>query len=509
MAGSFIPRDEAARRLIREALDKTLFVEAGAGTGKTTSLVDRVTKLVSSGRTTLDRISAITFTEAAASELRDRIRENLEHSASDDKMTDEERERCRRGVDDLDQASIQTLHGFAGALLRERPLEAGLPPSFETMDAISSELAFEEAWTEWVDSSLEEGSPHFQELSLAFSLGLSVSKMREVALKFHGNYDLMAEALFEDIPRPAPSAVRRLVAASDEFEPLCDYSRLGESDVLFRHVQRLLRPVGRLSAMEPDSPAAYRLLQRMLPLRTNRGRAGDWEISPEVGQNAGKYLKDTLRELDESANEEIVQTRQSALVPLLRALKEFVLAYVEERKGQGKAEFHDLLVWARDLLRDNIEVRDHFRSRFSHLLIDEAQDTDPIQAEIAMFLAEDVPAGGRWRPAHRLGANNSGSGQAVRRRGPEAVNLPLPAGRRAPDGPTEGAIGRGNRAFGAKLPFPRADRRLGELRLRQLDGGRKRSSRVRGPHPSLGSGDGRSFQAESVVARRCDGGQRQ
>ena len=399
MAGSFSPRDEAARRLIREALDKTLFVEAGAGTGKTTSLVDRVTKLVSSGRTTLDRISAITFTEAAASELRDRIRENLEHSASDDKMTDAERERCRRGVDDLDQASIQTLHSFAGALLRERPLEAGLPPSFETMDAISSELAFEEAWTEWVDSSLEEGSPHFQELSLAFSLGLSVSKMREVALKFHGNYDLMAEALFEDIPRPAPSAVRRLVAASDEFEPLCDYSRLGESDVLFRHVQRLLRPVRRLSAMEPDSPAAYRLLQRMLPLKTNRGRAGDWEVSPEVGQNAGRYLKETLKELDESANEEIAQARQSALVPLLRALKEFVLAYVEERKGQGKAEFHDLLVWARDLLRDNIEVRDHFRSRFSHLLIDEAQDTDPIQAEIAMFLAEDVPepaaAGGR------------------------------------------------------------------------------------------------------------------
>ena len=510
MAGSFSPRDEAARRLIREALDKTLFVEAGAGTGKTTSLVDRVTKLVSSGRTTLDRISAITFTEAAASELRDRIRENLEHSASDDKMTDEERERCRRGVDDLDQASIQTLHGFAGALLRERPLEAGLPPSFETMDAISSELAFEEAWTEWVDSSLEEGSPHFQELSLAFSLGLSVSKMREVALKFHGNYDLMAEALFEDIPRPAPSVVRRLVDAVDELERLCDFSKLRESDALFAHVQPRLALIRRHSETEPDSPAAFRLLQRILPLKTRSGRVGDWEVSAEVGQNAGRYLKETLKELDETANEEIAQARQSALVPILRALKEFVLAYVEERKGRGKAEFHDLLVWARDLLRDNIEVRDHFRSRFSHLLIDEAQDTDPIQAEIAMFLAEDVPrAGGRWRPAHRLGANNSGSGQAVRRRGPEAVNIPLPAGRRAPDGPTEGAIGRGDRAFGAKLPFPRADRRLGELRLRQLDGGRKRSSRVRGPRPSLGSGDGRSFQAESVVARRCDGGQRQ
>ena len=398
MAGSFSPRDEAARRLIREALNKTLFVEAGAGTGKTTSLVDRVTKLVSSGRTTLDRISAITFTEAAAAELRDRIRENLEQSASDDKMTDEERERCRRGVEDLDQASIQTLHSFAGALLRERPLEAGLPPSFETMDAISSELAFEEAWTEWVDSILEEGSPHFQGLSLAFSLGLSVSKMREVALKFHGNYDLLAEALFEDIPRPAPSVVRRLVDAVDELERLCDFSKLRESDALFAHVQPKLALIRRHSETEPDSPAGYRLLQRMLPLKTNRGRAGDWDVSPEVGQNAGKYVKETLKELDETANEEIAQARQSALAPILRGLKEFVLAYAGERKRQGKAEFHDLLVWARDLLRDNIEVRDHFRSRFSHLLIDEAQDTDPIQAEIAMFLAEDVPAAAGGRP---------------------------------------------------------------------------------------------------------------
>ena len=398
MAGSFSPRDEAARRLIREALDKTLFVEAGAGTGKTTSLVDRVTKLVSSGKTTLDRISAITFTEAAASELRDRIRENLEQSASDDKMTDEECERCRRGVDDLDQASIQTLHSFAGALLRERPLEAGLPPSFETMDAISSELAFEEAWTEWVDSSLEEGSLHFQELSLAFSLGLSVSKMREVALKFHGNYDLLAEALFEDIPRPAPSAVRRIVDAVDDLERLCDFSKLRESDALFAHVQPKLALIRRHSETEPDSPAAYRLLQRILPLKTRSGRVGDWEVSAEVGQNAGRYLKETLKELDETANEEIAQARQSALAPILRALKGFVLAYAEERKRQGKAEFHDLLVWARDLLRDNIEVRDHFRARFSHLLIDEAQDTDPIQAEIAMFLAEDVPAAAGDRP---------------------------------------------------------------------------------------------------------------
>ena len=77
----------------------------------------------------------------------------------------------------------------------------------------------------------------------------------------------------------------------------------------------------------------------------------------------------------------------------MEELRLFVLEYSRRRRAEGRAEFHDLLVWARELLRDNLEVRDHFRRRFSHLLIDEAQDTDPIQTEIAMFLAESAPEG--------------------------------------------------------------------------------------------------------------------
>ena len=74
------PVDAGARRIIGEQLDATLFVEASAGTGKTASLVGRVVNLVTTGRTTLDRIAAITFTEAAAAELRDRVRQGLEEA---------------------------------------------------------------------------------------------------------------------------------------------------------------------------------------------------------------------------------------------------------------------------------------------------------------------------------------------------------------------------------------------------------------------------------------------
>ena len=397
MSSGFTPRDNAQRFRIRESLAETLFVEAGAGTGKTSSLVERVMKLVSSGATTLDRIAAITFTNAAAAELRDRIRQALESADSDTSLSDEERERCSRGVQDLDQASIQTLHSFASSILMERPLEAGLPPSFEVMDEIAGDLDFDAAWSSWIDAALDGNLP-LPTLPMALSLGLTPGHLREIALKFHDNHDLLAEATFDDTPMPHFEAVLALAQVSGELERLCEYSDLKESDQLFIHIQGKLGTIRRLSELAPGSATAYRLLSRVLPLKQNRGRQADWSIDPKSSQNACKRLKDLLGELHAQAEGEMSEVRRSALASLLRALKSFVLEYAADRKRRGRSGFHDQLVWARDLLRDNIEVRDHFLGHFSHLLIDEAQDTDPIQAEIAMFLSEREPSPGDERP---------------------------------------------------------------------------------------------------------------
>ena len=81
---------------------------------------------------------------------------------------------------------------------------------------------------------------------------------------------------------------------------------------------------------------------------------------------------------------------RAELVPVLELIRRFALDYADERQAAGEVEFQDLLVLARDLLRDSVPARDHFRERYSHILIDEVQDTDPLQAELAMFLAEDV-----------------------------------------------------------------------------------------------------------------------
>jgi ATP-dependent helicase/nuclease subunit A len=149
------PVDAAARDAIRDRHDATLFVEAGAGTGKTTALVDRVVSLIARGRVTIRELAAITFTEAAAGELRDRIRYRLEQAAAgatDPVLAPEARERCRVALDDVDDAALSTLHGFAQRILAEHPLEAGLPPRFEVVDDVEAAVGFDERWGQFLDA---------------------------------------------------------------------------------------------------------------------------------------------------------------------------------------------------------------------------------------------------------------------------------------------------------------------------------------------------------------------
>ena len=390
---AFTPADSEERRVITQELDDTIFVEASAGTGKTTSLVQRIVNLVVSGKTTMDRIAAITFTELAAAELRDRVRQELEKATADATRPEAERELCRQGVSDLDQANIRTLHSFAGQLLQERPLEAGLPPGFDTSDEIVAGLAFDEAWEEWLDLNLGENSPIGASISLLLNQGITLDTLKKLALEFHGNYADLAAPVTISEPPPSGTARAALVQRWPEAERLLEFSKNGAGDPLYDHVSMRGVAVQGLENAPAGSFTYHRQLARLLSLSTTKGRQGDWNRDPVTGKNACAALKDLLKELQEEVTEELKAAKRHALSELVRNLTEFVLEYAERRRREGRAEFQDLLVWARDLLRDNVTVRDHFRRRFSHLMIDESQDTDPLQAEIAMFLAESVPAG--------------------------------------------------------------------------------------------------------------------
>ena len=314
MSTQFIPSDISARLKISEELDETLFVEASAGTGKTTSLVQRIVNLVASGRATIGSIAAITFTEAAAAELRDRARQELEKAANDPARSEVEQERCRHAVEGLGQAYFQTLHSFASALLHERPLEAGLPPGFETTDAIAAELRFDASWNDWLGRQLNGDTEIAPHLAMALSLGMTAKNLRDVAMAFHLNYNDLQGVEFRDaLPendyelQPHRQAITILSNGLEALLGLC--VKPEAQDRLYNYISNKLEESRRLMDENPEPLEVCRRISEILPLRPgNAGSQANWSIPP-------KRFADRLLEIG-------LAVRSVALPPILAGVAE-------------------------------------------------------------------------------------------------------------------------------------------------------------------------------------------
>jgi ATP-dependent exoDNAse (exonuclease V) beta subunit len=351
-------------------LDRTLFVEAGAGTGKTKSLVDRIVALVKAGHP-MRGIAAITFTEAAASELRDRIGKALSAAGETD------------AVHDLDEAAISTLHGFAQRILTEHPFEAGLPPRVDVLDEIQSTLAFDERWGAFLDRLFQQ--PNYETVILrATALAMSFDdQLRQVARIFNDHWDRLAAT--QIVPSPlSPIDTTEVVAALEHAIALRQFCT-SDGDRLAVHIDGLAGLPARMRAAG-DELEALHLLQSVD--RFTAGNSGQ-------GQNYSGCniddIKAALKAADAAKADLLTTVRAEVLDHLLVAVREFVLDAAAARQRAGRLEFHDLLVRARDLVESNLEVRAALGARYSHLLIDEFQDTDPIQVELASYIAGDVP----------------------------------------------------------------------------------------------------------------------
>ena len=132
------PADAEARRRILAEYGTSFFVEAAAGTGKTTALVGRIVGLIRGGAGTLNRIVAVTFTEKAAGEMKLRLRSEIENVRP--LAAREERDRLDRALEELELARIGTIHAFCGDILHERPIEAGIDPLFEVASEDEAEV---------------------------------------------------------------------------------------------------------------------------------------------------------------------------------------------------------------------------------------------------------------------------------------------------------------------------------------------------------------------------------
>jgi len=392
-----VPVDQAARDLISiDGLGETLFVDAGAGTGKTKSLVDRIVNLVSRSDLRLERVAAITFTEAAAAELRDRIRTELDDRL-DDETDDTVRTRLQQALDDTDVAAISTLHSFCLRILNEHPIDIGLPPRVEILDEVTSQLEAEERWGRFIDEIFSDPATEGVVIR-ANTLGINIDRrpntasLRDVSAVFDNNWDRL-----DGVPDMDPAMVdpdfTRFVAAVDALEaqlPRCTDHDDGFYEKVCGYLPRLREIAG-----EPDIDRALRLLDDESWGPGNRGAKKNWD--DDIAS-----AKDALAEVREAADAVKAAQSDAVLERLASRLAKFVRESADARRASGRLEYHDLLVLARQLLRTSTSARHALHRRYERLLLDEFQDTDPIQIEVATLIAsavdtEAVPA--KWEDA--------------------------------------------------------------------------------------------------------------
>ena len=401
---------DAGRRIVRD-LDANLIVEAGAGTGKTYALVSRVVALVKSG-VRMENMVTITFTEMAAAELAERIRSRMNDVLDDEYRavskdplvldgteriiwSDEELQRIRNAIAELERASIQTIHSFAAQLIRQQPMAVGLPYGWTQWDQLDAAQDFDERWRGWLEWALGESDapdtdPELQRvLRYLISAGIGLGHWRGLASALNGGYHRLSDA--DCWPRADLAAV-----CDDTLEKLQGLAAecTDQSDRLFQQLADAIVTVQAVTDVADDPVAAARALAVGAKVDYSRsvGSQSNWSRRPDE-------VRADFRAAG-AAFQEVVWT--AVLYPLLQNLqRHFAAGYADVRKSDGTATFDDLLVWARDLLRKD-DARRHFRGQYTHILIDEFQDTDPLQAEIGCYLAatDDAPVG--RQPWHTL-----------------------------------------------------------------------------------------------------------
>ena len=371
--------DQQARDRIAQSLEETLFVEAGAGTGKTEALVGRIVNLIASGDVAASEIAAITFTEKAAAELYDRVLERLDQRreaetdpASQQRFTD--------AAEQLDHAAVETLHAFAARILRLYPLEAGLPPGFQIVDESDALLKFAQRWEEELDLLLED-EDLAEPLLAAFDAGLELTHLRELAWALHADWDRAAADSGE---MPPPALSRTVAAISAPLREITEqrYDCHDPSDLLARNLEgmeRLLEQVVQLANSDPSGETLRQFLaEAKLKVGPGPGGSGkNWGGADRV-----KEIKDEVRQLADIPDRLMAAAFEPVLVPIHNELRRFAVEYAEHRRRHGELEFQDLLVRASRLLEQDRSVAESLRHRYKRLLIDEFQDNDPLQTRI-------------------------------------------------------------------------------------------------------------------------------
>ncbi len=375
-----IPQDAVVRERVRAELGTSFVISAGAGTGKTTLLVDRMVNIVLTGFLKLDQVAAVTFTENAATTLKLRLRDALERARAEAKDP-EVVARASEGLATIERAQVSTIHALCTAMLQERPIEAGVTPGFRVADEALADFIFEEAWEEWLQDRLT-GRDDLLEAVILSRIPLEKTSpvgdpmtLRKLARRLVWQRDLAPHitAVAMD-PRPVREWFVAKIARAAE---LIDGKP--EADTLVAAVRSLSAEIAKTAALDH---ADLIVALKSLRVRKGLGHKRMWKADEAFDECRAI----TLEIADRGARWE-KEKNASFYSGLVLALQGVQSIYERRKNEAGVLDYVDLLVKAAEALRQNSSLRAYFRRKFRAIIVDEYQDTDPLQVDIIETLA--------------------------------------------------------------------------------------------------------------------------
>ncbi len=383
---SLMPSDQDHRTRILNALDKTMLVEAAAGTGKTTCMVGRMVNLLAEKKCSINKIAAVTFTRKAAAELRCRFQIEMENRIR--AAVGPQADNLKSAVASVDLCFIGTIHSFCARLLRERPVEAGVNIDFEEMEDSEDASFRAKAWNHYVAQLYSSDSPVLAKLD---DLGIRIGQLRDAFLKL-ADFPDVDEWPSKERPEPDISKVlgplKMLVGRMESLKDLLP-GEFGTDKLMpkYHKIPMMLRQAERIGKISEF----VEILNEFKPVKPVKTLWPGGKTQAEQEHDQWEAFRINY------AEPFLTEWREYCYAPLLSAVSPALKIYDQLRMESGKLNYQDLLMCSARMLRNNPNVRRFFQERFTRILVDEFQDTDPIQAEVLLFLASSSAEETDWR----------------------------------------------------------------------------------------------------------------
>jgi ATP-dependent exoDNAse (exonuclease V) beta subunit len=400
---SKVLKDDGARRDAISLHDRSILVEAGAGSGKTAVMAGRIAVMLAEG-VSPRAIAAVTFTELAASELLSRVREfvadltagKIAHElrvALPDGLSDAHRSNLAAAIAAIDEITCSTIHGFCQRLIKPYPAEADIDPGAGVMDRNQADLTFLEIIDGWLRERLSDGQGGILAEMVLHNPGDTVALIHKIAENLRRRRTLAAPPVSSldnhlMVFRQTTAGFAGFVAGAAAAEPetVTIIERLAEMAAALAGGPEPATPAGLVSLLtsrpHPDictkagSFASYR-------------KKGKWAAAAKqagLSKAEGDRLNDAADGHYTSCCNAWASLLQAAaghaLAALIEEARPILQRYRDHKRASAQLDFDDLIFAARDLLRDHDAVRRALGQRFAHVLVDEFQDTDPLQTEI-------------------------------------------------------------------------------------------------------------------------------